>query len=124
MSQRPNILVPILFLFAIGATAQTRTTNTSAGTVATQDNRTATTPIVAPVQLNEPAELFMSHLQSDGLLEHVFMKITANLAPTHVASTAQLGCITSQQCTSGLVCCHCISDTCVTQAECNLQCQK
>jgi hypothetical protein len=73
--------------------------------------------------LSQPAQVFMAHLQSDGLLDHAFMKIIASLAPNH-ASTALLGCRPGS-CTSGLVCCLCIGDgSCETRAQCNIDCQK
>jgi hypothetical protein len=121
MLQRLNVLVSILFLFAIGAAAQTVTTSTSASAVGAQDNRAAISATAPEARLNEPAELFMSHLQSHGLLDHAFMKVTASLAP-HDAPTALVGC--QPTCEPGLVCCLCLSATCETRAQCNLDCQK
>lgn len=123
MSQGFKTLIPLLFLFAIGAAAQTVTTNTRTNALVAQENRTATPATVAAVPLNQPAVLFMNHLQSDGLLDHVFMKVTASVASTHTASTALVGCQPS--CTDGLVCCLCVgSPTCETRTQCNIDCQK
>ena len=113
-------LVLILLLSAIGAVAQTVATNGNPGV--DQGNGTATAAIVAAAQLNAPADLFMSHLQNDGLLDHVFMKVTAKLAPPHAVSTAAASaCIFD--CIAGLVCCSC-TGFCATQAQCNRDCQK
>lgn len=113
-------LVPIVLLSAIGAVAQTVATNGNPG--ADQGNGTATAAIVAAARLNDPADLFMGHLQNGGLLDHVFMKVTAKLAPTHAVSTEPpSACIFD--CVFGLVCCSC-TGTCETQAQCNRECQK
>lgn len=113
-------LVSIVLLSAIGAVAQTAATNGQ--TVSARENGTATIATVAAARLNAPADIFMSHLESDGLLDHVFMKAIASLAPTHSVSTAIDLCRPS--CTGGLVCCLCLSTTCETRAQCNLDCQK
>lgn len=125
MSQRFKVLVPIVFLFAIGAAAQTITTNTSAGAVAiaAPDNQSAVSAVAAEAQLSQPTELFITRLQSDGLVDHEFMRTIASLAPNH-ASTALLGCRPGT-CTSGLVCCLCIgAGSCETRTQCNIDCQK
>lgn len=115
-----RFLVSTLLLSAIGAVAQTATNGQA---VSAQENGTATATTVVAARLNEPAELFMSHLRGDGLLDHVFMKVTANLAPTRTASTAISLCRPS--CTDGLVCCLCVGPpTCETQAKCNFQCHE
>jgi LDH2 family malate/lactate/ureidoglycolate dehydrogenase len=113
-------LASIVLLSAIGAVAQTVATNGQAESA--RENGTATVATVAAARLNAPAELFMSHLQSAGLLDHIFMKAIASLAPTHSVSTALVGC--NPSCTDGLVCCLCLSATCETRAQCNLDCQK
>lgn len=112
--------VLILLLSAIGAVAQTVATNENPG--ADQGNGTASAAIVAAARVNEPADLFMSHLQNDGLLDHVFMKVTAKLAPTHAVSTAALSPCRFD-CVAGLFCCSC-TGTCETRAQCNIDCQK
>lgn len=113
-------LVLILLLSAIGAVAQTVATNGNPG--ADQGNGTAAAAIVTAARLNEPADLFISHLQNDGLLDHVFMKVTAKLAPTHAVSTAAIAC--RFDCIQpGLACCSC-TGFCETQAQCDKDCQK
>jgi|SRR5215472_7829048 len=113
-------LVSILLLSAIGAVAQIAVTNGQAGSA--QENATATTATVSAAGLNEPAELFMIRLQSNGLLDQMFMRATANVAPTHAASTAFGLC--NPRCTSGLICCICTpTPTCAVRAACNLFCR-
>ena len=113
-------LVLILLLSAIGAVAQTVAPNGNPGT--DQGNGTATAAIVVEARLNRPADLFMSHLQNDGLLDHAFMKATAKLAPTHAISTAAIVC--RFDCADpGLACCSC-TGFCETQTQCAKDCQK
>ena len=115
-------LVSILLLSAIGAVAQTATANGQ--TVAAQEKQTASSTAVDQARLNKPADLFMNHLQNDGPLDHAFMKVITNFAPTHTVSTAAIS-LCKPGCTGGLVCCDCtVGPRCETETVCKLQCSE
>lgn len=114
-------LIPILLLSAIGAVAQTVAANGPAGP--TQENGITTAAMVTAPQLNGPTELFMRHLENDGLLDHAFMKGIATLAPTRAIS-AEAVSLCKPSCAPGLVCCACLATTCETRTQCNIDCQK
>lgn len=114
-------LVPILLLSAIGAVAQTVAAKGQAGSA--QENGTATATTISAARLNAPAQLFVSHLQSGGLLDRAVMRAIANLAPTHAVPTSTESALCSPACASGLKCCVCTDPpSCITQAECNNFC--
>lgn len=124
-----QFLVPILLLFAIGATAQT-TTNDGRAAVS-QASPTAGSATAQPAQWNGPTALFMSRLQSNGLLDHAFMKtVKGDLNLTEVAGEPLKFCSgfpgQPDGCTGGLVCCDCIfpHPACETVAQCQVDCTK
>ena len=120
-----RLLVLILFLFYIGAVAQTAPV--THGAVTAQENQAATSATADDTQLNESAALFLSHSQSEGLLDHVFMKrLSANLFAAHASSTAFSGCtVHPNSCSPGKVCCICgFNPNCLTAENCYLLCNK
>lgn len=114
-------LIPILLLSAIGAVAQTVAANGPAGS--TQENGITTAAVLAAPQLNERAELFIRHLENDGLLDHAFMKGIASLAPSRAVS-AEAVSLCKPACGPGLVCCSCLATVCETRTQCNIDCQR
>jgi hypothetical protein len=116
-----RFLVPILFLFSIGAVAQTPATN--GGAVVDQRGQAATFAAADDAQLSESAR-FMSRSQHEGLLDHVFIKtVNANLFPALAVPTALQGCtIIPNSCSSGQICCQCFSPArCVPIRACECQ---